>query len=202
MITSNQIIKLSEDWFKSVRGYKNESVSIFVNPDSSDLKELAMSVKESRFNNLIRFVADAKNQKVYVADGGLLIHGNITSGMGYPTRVAAEKLSNMCFGYGTLSNGKITFINRDNDEFKFASRFRSLTVASKFISLSKKSNQVTKMIDVYFKDLLQSYNWINNFFTYNWSFVDRYLSGFSSYINQEKLKFESWKQSNLELVPK
>ena len=199
MITSKQIIGLSEEWFKNVHGFKNQSVPIYINPDSSDLRELIKSVKETDFHNLIRFVADAKTRKVYVADGGLILHANLTLAIGF-SRLEMENFPYCCLGYGTLSGGKIRFDSKDNEEFKLFNTFRSLRVASDTLRLIKKSNNFNRPVDKWQRNLIQSYNWINSFFTFNWTFLEKYIIGFSSYFNQEKTKFESWKQENIDLL--
>jgi hypothetical protein len=86
MITSKQIIKLSEDYvgaetFRYPGGNGNSVyLSVWKNPTSSDINKLKIEGKKftGRMPDSIRFVADAKTKDVYVADGFWSVHSMIT----------------------------------------------------------------------------------------------------------------------------
>jgi hypothetical protein len=85
MITSKQIIKLSEEYaaMGKSQGYQ---VEIYKNPASSDLSALVKFAKEhNRQLRKVRFVADAKTKTVYVADAYLIEHNDIRKIVGLPT---------------------------------------------------------------------------------------------------------------------
>lgn len=170
MITSKQIIGIFEEWFKDIPspfGRSKTPVSIFVNPTSSDIGKLNKSFKESgnRLNE-VRFIADAKSQKVYVFDSNLAIHDQVLPSLGLK-----YKDSNIILGDGKLFNGKIMFLDEN-------------LVGHSVESVLKygKRPQVVKEEVVYLKQL----------FKYNWLWLDRYLIGIKNRLVELQNQFEKW----------
>ena len=84
MITSKQIIKLSEDYFmtKNINGHE---LLIVKNPTIKEMLEASVFTKKVIGYNEIRFVADSKKQVVYVWDSALSTHGPVRkSYLSYP----------------------------------------------------------------------------------------------------------------------
>lgn len=78
MITSNQIIKLSEEWLMSAKGtYSPDLVNIYVNPTSSDYLELRKEKVQ-----FLRFIADNRNKKIYVANAIHILHDDMVRNIG------------------------------------------------------------------------------------------------------------------------
>jgi hypothetical protein len=78
VITSKLILRICEKYL--TRGsFEGIKLEIFENPTSSDFVSLAKAVKEETGRKLlaIRFVADARYQKVYIADAYNSIHQDI-----------------------------------------------------------------------------------------------------------------------------
>jgi hypothetical protein len=42
----------------------------------------------------------------------------------------------------------------------------------------------------------RNYQWAEDFFKFNWNFVDYYISGFTQAIAKEKQIFDDWKKEN------
>lgn len=84
LITSNQIIKLSEEWLMSIPSpFKSEfPIDIYVNPSSSDLIELKKST-----TYYVRFIADSRNKKLYVWNGETLLHAQVARHLNLNRRI-------------------------------------------------------------------------------------------------------------------
>lgn len=76
MITSNQIIKLSEEWLSSISTFRGHT-DLYKNPGSSDFLELNRNQVK-----LVRFIADSRSNNVYVANASTSIHYDIVSSVG------------------------------------------------------------------------------------------------------------------------
>lgn len=101
MITSSQVIKLFEDWFNSAKVF-GHPVDIYVNPHSSDFKELVKSIKDQRKD--IRWVVNLRPpSKIYVANALLLTHEDMLKVI---NRQSSDRI---ILGYGQIVNNKIDF---------------------------------------------------------------------------------------------
>lgn len=104
MITSNQIIKLSEEYFntKKVHGF---DVPVYRNPTSDEVKSLKV------MNVGVRFIADSKSRKVYIWDASKSIHNEIFS---FLVSLGVESWNNLDYcvnGLASVSNsGTLNFI--------------------------------------------------------------------------------------------
>jgi hypothetical protein len=185
MITSKQIITLSEEWETSFT-YGNHLIDIFVNPTSSDIKEL-FSKLDVKINpkKEIRFIANAKTKKVYIWDASLVHHAEVSHKLGFSHPGEYDGLITseppyIFDGFGYLSSGKIVGQNENGSisDIKIA-------LNAKLISKGKKSKQNYWFIE----------EWISRFnaiFYWDWSFIDRYVPGFSRNILTLKEQFLNW----------
>lgn len=84
MITSKFIFQIL-DSYSSSKKLKDELVTVYENPTSSDIAEIIKDAKRSKRNvEYIRFLADAKDQKVYIADDYLVTHNEMCAMVGIP----------------------------------------------------------------------------------------------------------------------
>ena len=185
MITSKYIIELLEDWSKSAK-VRGESVDIYENPGSTDIKEILKSVK-GKSSNLVRFIADAKPpQKVYVVAGYYAIHDDMRKALGRGSINSEwKKIPYIIGGEGHIVNGQIILsppekysegesIDRLTDMISFLGQLgpKSITNSKDFIDINKP--------------------FIESIFSYDWSFVDKYISGFKEFLDSEKKEFSNF----------
>jgi hypothetical protein len=178
MITSKQIIKISEEWFCNVKN-GNISASVYVNPGSSDIKEL---YKRAELANragspAIRFIADSRSpQKVYVWDAYYAYHNDVSKVLGFSR--PNEHLDEPPFvydGYGKISSGKLI----GNDTFATTLNIDNLLNSLEVDNSRHLSNkQIKDRIDI-----------LRSIFSCNWTFIDRYIPGFNKIIEKRKQKF-------------
>ena len=110
MITSKQIIKLSDEFVSDVKGNSGAYTGLFVNPTSTDFKDLFKNVKSSS----VRFIADNNNKKVYVWDSYLAIHSRILDELSLYSRYTRRNDSDLFIsGVGQLIGGKVVMFNSD-----------------------------------------------------------------------------------------
>ena len=100
MITSKQIIRLSEEWLKAVEANVN-FVDIYENPTSSDFKEIF----KNRKHNLLRFIADNKSKKIYAWDAYIGIHYDVAYELGYISRWE-NKDKDCLFGEASINGSR------------------------------------------------------------------------------------------------
>ena len=83
MITSKEILKISEEFYKDGKIY-GSLVTVYVNPTSSDISKMIIHAKEHNRDIFeVRFIADAKNKKVYAADSYDIIHDDMYTVLGF-----------------------------------------------------------------------------------------------------------------------
>ena len=189
MITSKQIIKIAEQ--------SSDSTKIYENPTSSDIQELAQSLKQSRIPEVIVFAADANKQKVYVANNGLIITG---SGPKTVKPLDNDKINhppNILYGNVSLSGNSlvyksyITFIHIEQVT-RYVDSIEANAIWLKGPNVPNRQKWLGSI-----RIMLA---WLDRFFKYNWSFVDRYVSGVSRFVSEEKTRFEEWKKANQGLL--
>lgn len=149
MITSKQIIFLLESYYDSVNS-GGRNIQIFVNPTPDDYKEL--NAKK------VRFIADAKNKKIYVWNAYFAIHNAIAYKIGLEPRMEVDLFS----GESDYYSNKLYM--------KESSRVRNYV---------KNRNDSSK-----------EQKYLTNFFSQNWSWLDKYVDGAVQYVNDNKQKFE------------
>lgn len=164
MITSSQIIRLSEEWFKSIYIRGNVNVPIFKNPSSSDYLEL----KKSKVNE-VRFVADNNSRNLYIGDAVTLIHDEIGQASGIDTRSNKfDEKKLVLMGIAALRNGKFVMTESDDLFFSFDLLYRQGEKDWRGVDLKKKVLSL-----------------VNN----DWSWCDKYVQ-VSSYMNLRKHEIE------------
>jgi hypothetical protein len=105
MITSNQIIKLLEKHLQSVNVFGG-NVDVFINPDSSDYKELYQTSKYKS----IKFIADGQFNRLYVWNADKGMHREIIRQLGLETRFSR---TDVLSGDAKLESGKLTMNDSD-----------------------------------------------------------------------------------------
>ena len=87
MITSKNIIKISEEWVKTgISEFTDDAFDLYINPGSSDYLDMMKTAREdSRKFQGIRFVASNSLKKVFVADGLISTHYDIERVAGIPS---------------------------------------------------------------------------------------------------------------------
>jgi hypothetical protein len=152
VITSKQILSLSEDYSKSVKVF-DKQVDIYKDPTSSDLTALNKSARENQYiKDQLRFIADAKDKSVYVWNAELAIHNEVRKTLGFP--LENNWTPWLVDGLGKIAGGRLQMYIWDKFEIHLD-------------EVNKKSK----------KDILRT--WFEKTFAYNWSFADRYVSSFS-----------------------
>jgi hypothetical protein len=117
MITSKQIIELVEIYST---GFKVRStfVSVYENPTKSEIQEIISSTKKSQgesyllssLNLPVRFIADGRNQKIYMWDAYFSEHIKVLKLLGLPTSRTPYVMTGGCEITG--SGLKIAWDNR------------------------------------------------------------------------------------------
>ena len=194
MITSKQILR--EIWSSSpiISGHQ---VDVFENPSSSDIKELFMSIKGTE--KQVRFFADFNKQKVFVWDAFIALHKEVLK----TTRCYTETKPTIMMGFGIVGGGKIVLddgvITGASVGVTFFDSGEELEGLSDLIDLlygyydgSLSNSEVKKK---YGEEISTQVNWLLEIFKYNWSFVDKYISGVKQSINKEKKRFEDWQKN-------
>lgn len=154
MITSKQIISLSEEWLMSISSpFKpNTSVDIYVNPTSSDLLEL-----KKLTINYVRFIADSNTKKVYVWDGDSLLHAQAAKRLNLSRQIDFYQSipDNTLIGTATIRNGKL--YAKYSDYFyqiiQDLNRYKSEVTSGSY--LEKKLN--------YFLTIKDKFNWVSSY---------------------------------------
>jgi hypothetical protein len=184
MITSKQIT----EEYAALMDARNHKTPIYVNPTSSDLLDLNKSIKGS--DKYVRFIADAKTQKVYVWNGFNALHTDAVTSLKLGSYHSVRDQPNILFGYSYLKNGKLVLTNQSDSIEKLGSVVDSLS------SYKLWDFSASELKDKFGNDIKKDSNWATAFFIYNWSFLSKYISGTSQYIDREKTKFIEWKKSN------
>jgi hypothetical protein len=103
MITSNQIIKMLET-YSSSKSLNGNFMTVYENPTISDFQDMIVQAKKrSQGSNFrtIRFIADAKISKFYVADAYISTHTDMCTVLGLSSSYLKEP--NVVFGEAGLS---------------------------------------------------------------------------------------------------
>ena len=185
VITSKEIIRLSEIWIPS-KGIKTD---VFENPDSSDIKELYKNIKDD--DKFIRFYADAKTQKVYAWSGHDAIHVDILKLNGFygSYQVALDNPS-LLIGYGKIRGGRIVLYDQESSIRKISG---SIDILNSYFQWNLSPKAVKSRFGPH---IAEEKTWLTQFFNYNWTFVDRYISGVLPFIINEKKRFKEWVENH------
>lgn len=158
MITSKQILQMSEEYLTSKR-IGNNLVEVYVNPTSSDYQHL-YSINSSHG---LRFTADIDTKKFYVWDGFTMMHGEAADLIGIYSKYQAfykrDSIrgfvfgNNLFMGYGTVNNNKLTLIHL-SDILETSLSVLPQPASEHFFDGTRE----------YFKDILSSrWNWISKY---------------------------------------
>lgn len=162
MISSKFILQRLESFSKSGKVF-GRSVDIFENPTSSDLKELSRQSKDFQRSLLeVRYIADAKKQKVFVFDAELAIHADVRTILDYSTE--HYKTSFLLNGEAKFQNGKLYTLPQRN------------LISKSFFYFQNYPSQVDKL---YLEEVLK----------YDWSWLEKYVIGIDSEIKTIKKTF-------------
>lgn len=161
MITSRQILSLSEDYFDS-KNVNGQLVTIFENPSASEFRELERDSRKSGGGNVLRCIADAKTQKVYVWDAYNARHVDIrTSVLHLPA--SYDQSPNTIDAYVEVSGGKAKMFAWEDLQFY----------------LVKYKTQKSAKLDRHFATV----------FSNRWTWLDRYIDS-TRFIMNLQLEFE------------
>jgi hypothetical protein len=174
VITSKQIINISEEWDRTV---KNGSLTadVYLNPTSTDLKEIYKKMASNNPKKEIRFIADAKDKKVYVWDASLAPHSYVSHSLGFDTSKWLDEPPFVFDGFGYLKNGYI------NPTFTHGT--------AKNISDLRLSEFTKSRTPSYHNSMIKE---VEDFYNCNWSFIDKYIPNCSSFIDRKKREFLIW----------
>lgn len=82
MITSKQILKISEDYY-TAKNIAGSYTIVYMNPNATDKKELYSALNNMNAAKRIRAIADTSKQKVYVWDAYNAHHAHMRPVLGY-----------------------------------------------------------------------------------------------------------------------
>lgn len=169
MITSNQILQISEDYIDSVvSDYSSLPTDIYCNPGSTDMKELYQ--KSSRHE--VRFIADGKTSKVYVWNADTALHQTVAKKLGLLSKLGYDKpwtdsSVDILIGSGLVSGGSITM--------------SSSNLLDPIIAIAAKGQEYKNYENVkYMKRLISK----------NWSWLRKYIN-YSAYFDRIKHSLEN-----------
>lgn len=150
MITSKQIIKLTEKWLQSVPSpFKDSNVDIYSNPSISDLIEL-----KRQTTYYVRFIADRKNKTLYVWNGDSILHSQVAVHLGLSSRINGIP-DGILLGTASIEGGKL--VARYSDELY--SMIKDLLAVKLEVH---KSSYLKKRYD-YLKNLDKDFKWVSRY---------------------------------------
>lgn len=169
MITSKQINQVIEQYVnaqKTPNGY----VQVFSNPSQSELKSIVQNSKSSSSSKcMIRFIADARDRKVYIWDAYLAVHDDGRKIIGFPTSIMQTPY--LVNGLAWITNGKMIGPSWVSTE----------TVIK---DSGSKSNP---------KERMKCLTYLDQVFSYNWDWLDNYISNSSTYVDKKELEIKKTK---------
>jgi hypothetical protein len=149
MITSKQIVNLSEKWVQPVKSWHGRS-EVFLNPDSTDIKELYLSNDK----HYVRFLANSKTKGVYAWNGFTTIHYEVANSVGLGSEYNKKNNFNLLCGTGSIKSGKILMLGESTIDAYLRKNINNLELSSK----------------KYLEDIIDTnWNWLNpyvNYFNY------------------------------------
>jgi hypothetical protein len=93
---------------------------------------------------------------------------------------------NVLLGYGHLQNGNIIYDTNGKDIDHLS---RGIDALNSY-PLWGFSDKETK--EKFGDDINLQNHWLQQFFKYNWSFLDKYILGISNHISLEKTRYQEW----------
>ena len=170
MITSKEIINISEEYLKESKNLQGIPIEIYINPTYQDFIDLSKSIsKEKRNLNTVRFIADNRSpQKVYMADAYHVCHDDIRKMIGLS--LDYKNTPELFDGIARIVNNKVETVGWDKYD-PFVKTAAGWHTSGDFV--------------------IQ--RWFDNTLKINWSWVDKYFPGFSNRVLKYKLEYESYK---------
>ncbi len=163
MITSKQVLILSERYLRA-KTFPTGYATIFVNPSQSDLVDLKKCSKPGPL--IVRFVADARGSgEVFIWEFSTALHYEVRAELGMPFDYFKD--SKILNGQAEMQGGRLVFSNRDD------------TFLPNALRISKKGKE-----GQYCRDFLK------NLKASDFSWLERYVNGSTSYINKCKSEFK------------
>ena len=162
MLTSQYILQIVEKYFNTKKVYNNDVV-IFQNPTLEDIKTIVHQTIS--YYPEIRFIIDAKKQSVYIWDARLSNHNDIFTSVGLDWW-SRDSNPSILFGTSSIKNNRLEL---DSSEW------RNLF----YYPILWSSSQSEYNINQYRKLLAE-------FFSFNWSFVEKCFPGFLSQLTKLK----------------
>jgi hypothetical protein len=159
MITSKQIIKISEKYVDYISS-SWATTPIFINPTSSDFKELYQNDTSHR----VRFIIDNLSKTVYTWSAYHVLHGTVAQKYNLMNRYKNSD-PNLIMGVGDLKGGKVYMTGSDSLESNIFSIKQNLfkdktkqflielininwSWVNKYVDLSYIINQIKNVIEV------------------------------------------------------
>lgn len=151
MITSQQILRLSEEWLMSIPSpfKKDSSVDIYVNPSSSDILELKKST-----SYYVRFIADSKSKRLYVWNGESLLHSQVAKHLSLDRRINSIPDQTL-IGTADIRSGKL--YARYSDYL-----YGMLKDLNSYKSDATPGSYIQKQLD-YFSTLKDEFSWVTRY---------------------------------------
>ena len=156
--------------YKTLYRHGNLSTTIFENPTSTDFQEIVKTAKdEKRILDDLRFIADAKNQKVYVADSWYVTHLILNKVLSLPSDSRFRENPWLLQGVAIYKNGGAHMVAWDKFDF-YARESGGLS---------------NPALNKWAKETL---------YTYKWGWADRYIKGISSTLDFYKKEYERYEK--------
>ena len=166
MITSKRIIEISEE-YNTRKNISGKDVVVYKNPTVDDLKEIQkLSVLQDMPE--VRFVINRNDKGVYIWDSYLANHDQVY-GVLHLDWFHRDTDLNILFGHAYIKGNRLVPSSSD---------LRGIFYYVIGWIYSK-------------KDVEQNSKKLDTFFSYDWSFADRYIVGFNSYLKQVKSEWLS-----------
>lgn len=156
MITSKQIIQLSEDWFASSSS-GNRQFDIYVNPSSSDYLELNKNKVK-----LVRFIVDYSSRKVYISDADNSLHREVLNKIGGSI---ASDMMNMNYNNFQIGKFHLTGVAEIQGNKSIMNRSDVIEYFWRMIDWNKPDSPKTQ----------QGYKNIGQILSMDWSWVNQYV---------------------------
>ena len=151
MITSNQILKISEELLTSVPSNfkKDEPIDIYTNPSSSDITKLRKLT-----TNYVRFIADANNKTLYVWNGESALHSQVAKHLNLLRRIESLP-DNTLVGTADINGNRL--VSRTSDSI-----YQMLSNLKVYKTEIPGNSYAVKQLE-YLKTVSNKFNWVSRY---------------------------------------
>lgn len=170
MITSKQIIQMSEAWFAS-SNTNNRQFDVYINPSSSDYLELNKNKIKS-----VRFIVDSSSRKVYISDADNSLHREMLNKIGGSI---ASDLVNMNYNNFQIGKFHLTGVAEIQGNKSVMNRSDVIEYFWRMIDWNKPDSPKTQ----------QGYKNIGQILSMDWLWVNKYVH-IEKYMNVVKSDYE------------